>query len=303
MRDYLDKQPMTLRGEKTALARMTHPLVVAITLSVVALVLIVLDQKGVLENPRETIERGMYPPQHTLTHMRKTLEDVWTNVSDVQQLREENAALKHEISQLRAEAIQNDSIKRENTQLHQQLAMSEHYPWVLQGAEVIVRPADAGRRILMIARGSNDTIEIGMAVIGETETQPAGLVGIVESVGMHTASILLINDYSSRISARILTGETTALGLITGAWQHGTDLHLEQLDRTIPLETGQDVVSAGLTGNLGLPLPLASVPPGIPIGRVSHIIKNDNESQVAEIEPFVNLQQVRHVWVILSHAD
>lgn len=303
MRDYLDNHPITLRGDGPVTAILTHPLMVAFFLSIIAFVLILLDQHTLFVATRDVLVRGVSPVNRELTGMRYTLADVWSDVANVQQLRKENDALKHEISLLRSELIQREYILLENAQLRQQLAITEHHPWVVQGAEVIVRPTDAGRRVMTIARGSEDGVEVGMAVIGETDTRPAALVGIVEAVGLHTANVLLINDYSSRISARILAGETSALGLVTGQWQYGAPLRLEQLDRTVPLESGQVVVSAGLTGNLGLPLPLASVPAGIPIGTVSHIIKNDDQSQIAEIQSFVEPELVRNVWIILSHQD
>jgi rod shape-determining protein MreC len=59
------------------------------------------------------------------------------------------------------------------------------------------------------------------------------------------------------------------------------------------------VVSAGLTGSLHIPLDLAVVPANIPIGSVETVSASGQE-QSAELRPFVDPDQVRYVWVILS---
>ncbi|NJN19415.1 MAG: rod shape-determining protein MreC, partial [Oscillochloris sp.] len=168
--------------------------------------------------------------------------------------------------------------------------------------EVAVRSPDAGRRVITIARGSDDEVQVGMAVIGQTPGGPAALIGIVESVTQRSAAILLITDISSQISARTLHEQRASLGLLSGQWQRGSRLQLSQIDRSAPVTIGDPVVTAGLTGNLGLPLDLAAVPADIPIGSIDSITTS-GQNQVAEIRPFADPDQVRYVWVILSHDD
>jgi rod shape-determining protein MreC len=211
--------------------------------------------------------------------------------------------LKHRISQLETDQIMRDQILVENARLRQQLQIEGRYPWRLVGAEVIIRSPDAGRRVITIARGQKDGVQQGMAVIGQTGSEPAALVGIVEAVNTHTSSVLLITDVSCKISARVLYDGTLALGLVQGQWQNGSRLRLEQLDREISLRSGRVVLSAGLTGELLLPLPLTSVPPGIPIGSVERIIESDGLTQFAELRPYIDPDQVRYVWIVLNHDE
>lgn len=305
MRDYLDTKSSNLkvREEQTALPPSWRPFLVALLLGMVATFLLVLDVRGLLAPVRGGLQQTMNPLAVPMTSVRNDIADFLSDLKDFQRLREENRLLKHRVSQLETDQIMRDQIIVENARLRQQLQIEGRYPWRLVGAEVIIRSPDAGRRVITIARGRAEGVRQGMAVIGQTGSEPAALVGIVEEVNTHTASVLLITDVSCKISARVLYDGTLALGLVQGQWQNGSRLRLEQLDREIPLRSGRVVLSAGLTGELLLPLPLTSVPPGIPIGSVERIIESDGLTQFAELRPYIDPDQVRYVWIVLNHDE
>lgn len=303
MRDYLDTKSSNLkvREEQTALPPSWRPFLVALLLGILATSLLLLDVRGLLAPVRGGLQQTMNPLAVPMTSVRNDLADFLSDLKDFQRLREENRLLKHRVSQLETDLIMRDQILVENARLRQQLQIEGRYPWRLVGAEVIIRSPDAGRRVITIARGREDRVREGMAVIGQTGSEPAALVGIVKEVNTHTASVLLITDVSCKISARVLYDGILALGLVQGQWQNGSRLRLEQLDREIPLRSGRVVLSAGLTGELLLPLPLTSVPPGIPIGSVERIIESDGLTQFAELRPYIDPDQVRYVWIVLNH--
>lgn len=303
MRDYLDTRPIKLRTEQTPVAASRHPFLLAFVLGLLALALIVFDTRGGLASVRGMFQQATSPAAHTLTNLRHIVGDLWAEARSIQQLRAENESLREEISQLRAELLKREQIMVENNYLRQRLHIEEEQPWRLLGADVLIHSPDAGRRVMTIARGHEDKVDVGMAVVGQIGKEPASLVGIVEEVAPHSASVLLITDIGSHVSARVLSDNTSSLGLVEGQWQKGSRLLLEQLDRAIPLRRGQMVVSAGITGELGLPMPLTSVPPDIPIGTVEKVVRKDDLSQFAELRPFVDPDQVRYVWIVLNHND
>jgi rod shape-determining protein MreC len=141
-----------------------------------------------------------------------------------------------------------------------------------------------------------------MAVIGQTGDSLSALVGIVESVGPRSADVLMITDFGSQVSARVLHENSSFLGLVQGQWQRGSRLKLEQIERGATVRSGDTVVTAGLTSLLNLPLALATLPPNIPIGSVE-TVSTAGYGQVAELRPFVDPDQVRYVWVILNQDD
>lgn len=300
MRDYLDDRPIKLRRERSAAGR--RPLALGLVLCALALLLLVLDQRGLLLPARGLLQQVFSPVALYLTGLRDGVGDLWSGIGELQHLREENAALRQELSQLKADQITWEQHRVELNNLRDQLAIQQRQPWQLLGAEVTIRSPDAGRRVMTIDRGSRDGVRPGMAVVGRTGSAPAALVGIVESAGPHTADILLITDFGSRVSARVLHEGNSFLGLVQGQWQRGSRLRLEQLEREAALEVGAAVVSAGLSQRLSMPLELAAVPPGIPIGSVE-TVGSDGHAQVAELRPYVDPDRVRYVWVIISQNE
>ncbi len=299
MRDYLDDRPIKLRRERLAASR--RPFALALLLGLVALALLFLDQRGTLP-VRGVLQQGLSPVAQQLTNLRDGIAGVWSGISDVQNLRAENEALQRQVSKLQADLIAAEQDTLELARLRQQLAIQEGRPWQLLGAEVAIRSPDAGRRVITIARGSQDGVAPGMAVVGQTGSGPAALVGIVEEVGARTADVLLITDFGSRVSARVLHDGTAALGLVQGQWQRGSRLRLEQIEREATLASGDVVVSAGLSRMLNVPLAMSAVPADIPIGSVE-TVGSDGHWQVAELRPFADPDEVRYVWVILGETE
>jgi rod shape-determining protein MreC len=299
MRDYLNDRPIKLRRERSNTPASGRPFVLAVVLCLVAGALIILDRQGMITSIRLLIQQSVAPAAQALTNLRDQAGDLTGAPRGEADLRARISALEQENSQLKAENLRMQQDQVENLFLRQQLQIQRDQPWRLLGAEVTVRSPDAGRRVMTIGRGTVDGVTAGMAVIGQNPGGPAALVGIVESAGAHTAEVLLITDFSSQVSARVIHATRAGLGLVQGQWQQGSRLRLGQVDRSTLLTQGDAVVSAGLTGSLHIPLDLAVVPANIPIGSVETVSASGQE-QSAELRPFVDPDQVRYVWVILS---
>jgi rod shape-determining protein MreC len=300
MRDYLDDRPIKLRRERTGSEATTaRPLILALVLCGLAGLLIFLDLQGLLGPTRSIVQQGLAPVAGQLTGLRNGVADALSAPRSAAALEARIAELERENARLHDEVLRREQAAVENVFLRQQLNITRTAPWTLLGAEVTVRHPDAGRRIFTIARGANDGVQVGMAVIGQQPGNPAALVGIVERVGPRTADILMMTDIGSRISARVLHDSDSALGMVHGQWQLGSRLRLEQVDRTATVAVGDTVVTAGLTAALDLPLDLQAVPPNVPIGAVERV-QADGQQLAADLRPFVDPDQVRYVWVILN---
>ncbi|NTV62749.1 MAG: rod shape-determining protein MreC [Oscillochloris sp.] len=302
MRDYLDDKPIKLRRERSVAPASARPFVLAVVLCLASATLIFLDRQGMISSIRTLLQQAITPAALQLTGLRTSADDLLRGPHSDQDLQARISALEQAVSQLKAENLRLQQAQVENGFLRQQLQIQHEQPWRLLGAEVTVRPPDAGRRIMTIARGKADGVAVGMAVIGQDAAGPAALVGVVEATGNRTAEVLLITDVSSQISARIIHGSQAGLGLALGQWQRGSRLSLGQVDRSTQITVGDAVVSAGLTGSLNVALDLAAVPASIPIGSVEQVNLNGQE-QTADLRPFVDPDQVRYVWVILNQDD
>jgi rod shape-determining protein MreC len=300
MRDYLDDRPIKLRRERTRSETATaRPFILALVLCALAGLLIFLDLQGLLGPTRGIVQQALAPIAQQFTAVRDSAATTLTAPRSVNALEARVAELERENTRLYDELIRREQAAVENVFLRQQLNITRNQPWTLLGAEVTVRHPDAGRRTFTIARGANEGVQVGMAVIGQLAGSPAALVGIVERVGPRTADILMITDIGSQISARVLRNNESALGMVHGQWQLGSRLRLEQLERTAGITSGSTVVTAGLTAELNLPLDLQAVPPNVPIGTVE-TVATSGQQLVAELRPFVDPDQVRYVWVILN---
>ncbi len=299
MREYIDDKHLKVRTEATGARTLRRPLWLALLFCVVAGALLLLDVGGILSPVRSVLGQALNPVAQQLTNARNGVSDMFGILGNTQTVYEENERLRQENSQLESEIIALEQARVENTRLRQQLQMEEQYPWRLLGADVTMRSPDAVRRVFTIARGSQDGVQPGMAVVGQTGTGPVALVGIVEEVGPHTASVLLTTDFGTRVSVRVIHEGESALGLVQGQWQRGSRLRLEHVERQRVLEEGAIVVTAGLTGEQGFLLPMAAVPADVPIGEIE-VVSSDGYKSFAELRPYADPDQVRYIWIILD---
>jgi rod shape-determining protein MreC len=269
---------------------------------VVALLLVVADQGGLLGPVRSQVQTWLSPALGTLRRVGDGVNGVGQSLSEVQQLRDRVAALEQENSRLKAENIQTQELLLRVGRLEEQLRIEQKRPWKLLGADVSARSPDGGRRVIILSVGSEQGVKPGMAVIGREGSSPEALIGVVENAGPRSASVLLITDFSSSISAQVYYSGGIATGVVQGQWQVGSRLKLEAIDRAEPLSAGDVVFTAGLTAQIDAELPRAAIVKGIPIGRVE-ALEVDGHQQRADVRPFVDPDRASYVWVLLSQDE
>jgi rod shape-determining protein MreC len=296
MRNFLDSKPTRVQSGAPV-----HPALVALALLLLAVVLLLLDQMGMLGPFRGRVEQVVSPLGGAIGGAREQAVGWLGSLGLGGQAQAENAALRQQVASLQATVVALQQVEVQNSTLRQQLEIKQQNVWAqhMVPAEVTLRSPDAGRRTMMLSIGADSGVKEGMAVIGQQGSSPPALVGIIEQVGPSTATVLLITDSGSQVSARVLHGPASATGVVRGQWQRGSRLRLEQVVIGSALESGDPVVTAGLTQQLGVDLPLRAIPPGIPVGTVEQT-GADGRSLVATLRPFVDPDQVRDVWVILN---
>lgn len=283
----------------------TSPLrsfILILLLMICAAGLIFLDANGKLAPLRNQAQSVLAPAFGALQGLGDQMGGVGRGLTDVQQLRGRVDDLEKQVSSLQDEHIQNQALKLENEQLRKQLKIEQESPWKLLSVDVVSVTPDVGRHTILISKGSEDKVTVGMALIGQEGGSPTSLVGIVDQVYPRSARVLLISDYSSLVSVKVYHQGTVTDGIAQGQFQRGAWLQLEEVDRLFPLQADDQVVTAGLTAQMNLDLPNAAIPRNIPIGLVQRVW-TEGSRQYAEIRPYLNPDQVRYAWVILSHDD
>ncbi len=263
---------------------------------VVALVLIALDGMGVLQPVKSRVQAVLQPPERALTQVRMQLGARVGLLFGVSRMQQRIDELEREVGALREANIRLEGLQRENNQLKLELGIRQTYDWKTTSAAVVQTNMVNGRRIVRIDRGRVDGIELGMPVVSKEGGSPAALIGVVDSLYAQTADVLLITDYASAISANT-TQPVPAKGLVTGQWQVGSRIKLVDVDPSAQLAVGDYVVTAGLSKGLASDTPVAQVPANIPVGTVTSV-ERTNHVQDAEVQPFVDPDRVRQVWVI-----
>jgi rod shape-determining protein MreC len=262
-----------------------------------ALALITLDSLALLDPVKSRARVALQPAAERLTQARLAVGATISNISGQGTLRRENEALAAEVSSLREEVLRLRMQVARLPQLEQELQIRTTYSWKTVSATVVRGPTDNGRRLIRINRGEVDGIQPGMAVVAKEGGSPAALIGVVEEVFAQASDVLLITDYGSAITASTAGTEAPTQGMIVGQWQLGSRLRLTEVSRDVPLEVGQYVVTAGLSQGLATRTPMAQVPADVPIGTITRVAQIGNV-QTAEVQPFVDPDRTRSVWVI-----
>lgn len=267
-----------------------------------AVALLLMDRSGRLEPFRSQVQTAVTPLLGVFQGVGDQVGGVGQGLTNVQQANERIATLEKQVSDLQDEHLQNQALNLENEQLSKQLEIKQESPWNLLNVNVVAVTPDVGRHVMLINKGSEDGVRVGMALIGQEGGSPTALVGVVDEIGPHAAKVLLISDYDSEVTVKVYHEGVVTDGVVQGQFQRGAWLRLEEVDRSVPLKEGDQVVTAGLTAQMDITLPNAAIPQNIPIGVVQRAW-TEGYRQFAELRPYLDPEQVRYAWVILSHGE
>jgi len=203
--------------------------------------------------------------------------------------------------QLATAVAERDRLDAENSDLKAQLAESKvleqldqaksaHPDREYVSAEVISRDPTGQQKFLIIDKGSDDGLRVGMAVV-----DPNYFVGQVAEVSEHSAKVMLIIDSSMKVGARL--EDTQAEGTVVGTWQGGQQpMIMEHIDKTKPPKEGEKIVTSDMT---------RQVPPGIIIGVVwgDPVVNAQNDQIEVKVRPVVNFDSLTQVFVVTNYGN
>jgi rod shape-determining protein MreC len=221
----------------------------------------------------------------------RPFRDAWSYVSDLLDAKSENERLKEENEELRRERIANQTAARQIERLEAIATYvggpsfpTDFHPIV---ATVVRRPPNPFTQQIMIAAGTSDGVAKNAPVVTDD-----GLVGLVTDVTDGSASVMLITDQSSAVTASIL--ESGAWGIVE-AGPSASTLVLDQVGKDELVEKDDLVVTAGWTTRK-----LESLfPEGIPIGVVESVGQQDVDLyKRVQVTPFVDFDSLSEVIVL-----
>lgn len=208
--------------------------------------------------------------------------DFLTTPSDVVELREQNAVLESQVTQLQTQLIVTEERLGEAQVCFALLDFGRTNPqYDYIAATVIGREISPFLQYIIIDKGTEQGVRYGMPVVTQQ-----GLVGRVDAVIASAARIKLITDSTSVVNVRLKSAgiEAQLQGSLTG------EISLDMIPLDEVIEPGDVVLTSGLGGNY---------PPNIFIGQVLSTQRRDNALfQTATVQPIVDFTSINAVLVV-----
>jgi rod shape-determining protein MreC len=211
-------------------------------------------------------------------------QDFVTAPRDIVSLRQRNAELEAQVSQLQAQLIEMQQRVNETEILAALVDFSRSNPEsTYRAASVIGRDPSPFLHYIIINRGSNDGIRRGMPVVTNQ-----GLVGRIDAVIADAARVQLITDPASAVNVYLRNADTSAVlfGSVTG------DISLDMISQDVVVEPGDLILTSGLGGGY---------PSDLIIGQVVTVRTLEFELfQQATVQPAVDFSRLEIVLVITN---
>lgn len=256
-------------------------------LFIVALSLLVGRNTPPVQEAARALTSALVPFERAITGVGQAATSFTEAISQIQQLREDNAALRRDIDQLTIENVRLREAAIAAEQAAQLNETARALPFESVAAPVIARDPSGVLRTVMLGSGTDQGVKVGHIVMSDR-----GLVGRVTEVGPSYSKVLLLTDPASTVSA--IAQDSRATGIVRG--QYGDTLVMEWILQTDEVEVGDVVITAGLAlGN-----ELSSLfPKGLPIGTVVAIDRAESAAYArAILRPAVDLRRLERVLVV-----
>jgi rod shape-determining protein MreC len=266
-------------------------LITYVALLALSLLLLAISGSAPVSELRRGVGFALAPIQDSLRQATRSATSILSTFGEIDQLRQQNAALNAQVAELEARNQQLQAMAAQNQQLTELLQVRSSLAYDSVAAEVSSRRITAQERAIMLDRGTDAGIAVNDPVLA-----PGGsLVGQVVEVGTNYSRVLLISD--SRMYVTGLLESSRAVGDIEG--QSEQPLVMTNIPATEVVTPGETVVTAGIELDQGIRSPY---PKGLLIGSVIEVHRApDQQFQTALINPAVPLDQLEYVLVITNY--
>ena len=277
---------VAFRSHDTA-GRSSGLLLRSVLYALLALGLIVLDKRyDQLSKIRRALSVVVYPLEIGVASPFRGWAWLRRSVTTRDTLRAENARLRAQLLDERFRSQRYAALEAENAELRglrTSTAGVAAHPLV---ADIMDVDVDAFRERVLVDKGAADGVRVGQAVL-----DAHGVYGQVESVGEHTADVLMLSDATSAIP--VMVNRTGLRTIAVGTGDLG-QLKLPYLPTTADVVKGDLLVTSGLGG---------TYPEGYPVGTVVGV-KIDTVRSLADVEArtAARLDSSRELLIVRSKA-
>lgn len=261
-----------------------------VALLVASLVLLTVSSNPFVRDIQHGVAFAFKPIQVAIDGVARDIKSIATTISEIDQLRRENAALRAENEELEALSRSATELRRENELLTGLLQLRAGFEYQTAAAAVIARESSEFRRTITLDKGTDAGIAVGDVVVASG----GALAGRVTAVGPQSAMVVLLTDGESTVVGQL---PSAATGEVEG---HLADtLPMAQIDSSAVISIGDEVVTAGIELGSGVRSPF---PKGLVIGQVVDVKRDANDVvQTAFLQPAADLDRLEYVLVILDY--
>lgn len=267
------------KGIRIALGLLT----LAIALSV--LISATMGDRASLTLPEKALRAIFEPIGGFFWSVGRSTANFFRGAFRLSSIMEENEDLRQQIDAMRAEMAKLKGLEAENDRLSSLLDLKKSVKGKTAIGRVIYRDAGNWLGTLVIDKGTNDGIQVGMAVISSI-----GIVGRVVAASGSTATVLLANDPRNAIGA--VTVRSRDFAIVEGVGDGTGVLKLKPLGDSPDLKAGDLVVSSGLGG---------IYPSGHIIGEIVDVDEGAyGIAKTAYVRSSVDFNRIEEVLVLLE---
>jgi len=197
-------------------------------------------------------------------------------------LMDENARLRKELDQIRTmDTLKDSMVHKPITTTDSTKRIIQYADYVYRTAHVINNSVNSANNYITIDRGSKDGISPKMAVITSS-----GVVGRVEHVSPHFASVLSVLSVQQSVSAKLKDG---TFGYVKWDEKQPDELIMKEVPQQIKIKKGDSVSTTSYS----------FFPADVLIGTVTRIdIVKKNNQQILHLQPSTNFRNIQYVYVI-----
>lgn len=246
-------------------------------LLVASLVLLAGRYQGGIDNLRKVSITLFSYLEEPLSNIRVYRQALKTNTY----LRKQNVLLLDELSRLRAAGQRNKRL-RDLLELKRESDL-QLYPTRIVGKEL----NDINNSITVDA-GSNQGVEMGMPMVAAD-----GLVGRVIVTAPNYSQVMPF--YNTLFRASVKLEHSGAYGIISWEGESIHELVLNYVPQTVPVDSGETVVTSGYSNKF---------PADLPIGKVVRTEpEQGKETQKIYVQPFVDLYTIAEGFIVKFTPD
>jgi len=222
--------------------------------------------------------------QQVLFYPAIRVKAIWDSYIDLVHLKEKNAVLKAQLSELRSEITTYREALIENRRLRQLLDMKRRHPGKTIVAHIVGCDLAPWTAVVTVDRGKKDGLAPDMPVLVR-----AGVIGRIIDTSMSFSRVLLITDYHSRVAA--LIQRNRARGLLHGQGPRGCSLDF--VKKGVDVQAGDMVITSGMD---------EIFPKGLILGKVISVSPGDKSELFQEIrvEPSSRIGELEEVLILLT---